>query len=227
MHPCIRKNYPQSCKAAAEHLQQASRIDIHTQPLIHIDNHRQPSTNTEKDPQPLTHTNLTDHPQPPSSPKRHPRPHTHRRRLAPTKKEKLVQRRQEMDRQMREYPLSVNLSDVVDRILNGESPQVKPVHNTTKYSYVINPIHTCRYSTVTDGQGSSIFLLLLVKSKFNHFKNRDAIRSTWGNESLVMGLASTRVKTVFLLGNVAATLPGRLDIRDQLKAESLQHGDLV
>ncbi len=42
-----------------------------------------------------------------------------------------------------------------------------------------------------------------------------------------MNFAKTRVKTVFLLGNVPATLPGKSTIRGQLKAESLQHRDLI
>ncbi len=225
--PVHTENHP--LPTTAENPQLPSHIDVHAQLPTNTDNHTHLPNNTEKHPQPPPHTNLTDHPQRPTSLKIPPQPPIHAKNQAgpPMNAEQLARRRQEMDRQMREYPLSVNLSDVVDRILNGESPQVKPVHNTTRYAYTINPVHTCRNSTVTDGQESSIFLLVLVKSKFNHFQNRDVIRRTWGNESLAMGLAKTRLKTVFLLGNVPATLPGRSNIRDRLKAESLQHEDLV
>ncbi len=148
---------------------------------------------------------------------------------ASTVPEKLSQRHLDMDRTIRDYPLSVNLSDVVDRVLSGESPQVKPVHNTTEYTYIINPVHKCPdHGTGSDGQGSSVFLLVLVKSKFDHFKNRDVIRRTWGNESLAMSLARTKLKTVFLLGDlVPENLNGSSDIRDRLKTESQQYGDLI
>ncbi len=148
---------------------------------------------------------------------------THRQRFIRTK---LLKRHQNMDRTIRDYPLSVNLSDVVNRILKGESPQVKPIHNTTKYTYIINPVHTCRNSIASDDPGSSVFLLMLVKSRFDHFRNRDVIRSTWGNESLAMSVART-IKTVFLLGDIPGNLVDSSDIRDQLKAESQQHRDLV
>ncbi len=236
--PIQTENHPQSSTVTEEFPQPPIHIDNHTQPP-NIEKHTQPHTQTEKHTQPPTHTeklnlnfthpNLTDHLQPPSHTNQQPRPpiNTRNRPRPHTHTEKLSQNHQDMDRVMWEYPLSVNLSDVVDRILNGKSPQVKPVHNTTKYTYITNPIHTCRNSTVTTGQSASFFLLFLVKSKFDHFKNRDVIRRTWGNESLVIGLAKTRLKTVFLLGDVPETLTGRSDIRDKLKAESLQYGDLI
>ena len=65
---------------------------------------------------------------------------------------------------------------------------------------------------------------MLVKFKFDHLRKRDIIRSTWGNGSLAMSLARTRVRTIFLLGDIPERLVDSSDIRDQLKAESLQHG---
>ncbi len=134
-----------------EILRREAFLNAPVQPSTVTEKYPQPPTNTEKHPQPPTHTNLTDHPQPPTSSKRHPRPPNDSKNSTrpPTNTEKLVQQRQEMDRQMLEYPLSVNLSDVVDKILSGESPKVKPVHNITKYAYLINPVQTCSNSTVT------------------------------------------------------------------------------
>ncbi len=221
------KNHPQTPTHTKRFPQPPIHTEKHIKPSIHTANYSQLPTHIEKRPQPPTRTNIKDHPQPLTHTKKHPPPPIHKNNQPrpPTHTDSLSRRRQDMAKVMWEYPLSVNLSAVVDRIVNGESPQVEPVHNTTKYSYIINPVHTCRDPTVTSG--SSIFLLVLVKSKFNHFKNRDVIRRTWGNESLVMGLTRTRLKTVFLLGDVPETLPGRSDMRDQLKAESLQYGDLV
>ncbi|XP_071752377.2 beta-1,3-galactosyltransferase 2-like [Centroberyx gerrardi] len=66
------------------------------------------------------------------------------------------------------------------------------------------------------------FLVLMVPVAPGEVAARDAIRKTWGNESLVQG---ELVQTLFLLG-----LPGGADAEQQqekLKQENLQHHDLI
>ncbi|XP_071752351.2 beta-1,3-galactosyltransferase 2-like isoform X1 [Centroberyx gerrardi] len=66
------------------------------------------------------------------------------------------------------------------------------------------------------------FLVLVVPVAPGEVAARDAIRKTWGNESLVQG---ELVQTLFLLG-----LPGGADAEQQqekLKQENLQHHDLI
>lgn len=67
------------------------------------------------------------------------------------------------------------------------------------------------------------FLLLAVKSLAPHFDRRQAIRQTWGQAGRVL---NRTVATVFLMGQ-AASEDHFPDLREMLRFESSQHGDLL
>ncbi|KAL0159946.1 hypothetical protein M9458_043671, partial [Cirrhinus mrigala] len=78
------------------------------------------------------------------------------------------------------------------------------------YHFILDKPDTCKQNP---------FLVLIVPVAPHQVDARNAIRSTWGNESSVQGKA---VVTLFLVG-----LPGRSKAQQQLEEESRQHRDLL
>ncbi|KAK1805734.1 hypothetical protein P4O66_001998 [Electrophorus voltai] len=81
------------------------------------------------------------------------------------------------------------------------------------YRYVLNEPYKCR--------DSSTFLILLIAAEPGQVEARNAIRQTWGNESVAMGLGFVRL---FLLG-MASSRSGYP--QSAIKEESLQHHDII
>ena len=82
------------------------------------------------------------------------------------------------------------------------------------YHFILDDTEVCRSNTP--------FLVLVVPVAPGNRRARDAIRKTWGNETLVQG---ELVQTVFLLG-----LPSRGNITEQqerVSKENLQYHDLI
>lgn len=78
-----------------------------------------------------------------------------------------------------------------------------------------------------------VLLLVFVKSSPENFKRRNAIRSTWGNESYIQSAVGATVKVLFALGAPQAeeqplwTKRSRAGIQEQLIQENILHGDLI
>ncbi|XP_036452551.1 beta-1,3-galactosyltransferase 2-like [Colossoma macropomum] len=81
------------------------------------------------------------------------------------------------------------------------------------YNYIINEEDKC--------QEKDPFLVLLIAVEPQHVQARDAIRQTWGNESVAEGLGFVRL---FLLG-IREGLPNQL--QRSIEAESLQYHDII
>ncbi|XP_020499494.1 beta-1,3-galactosyltransferase 5 [Labrus bergylta] len=82
------------------------------------------------------------------------------------------------------------------------------------YKFIMDEPPTCKKTTP--------FLVLMVQISPFDVAARDAIRSTWGSEKLVLG---QQVETLFILG-----LPGGADAEQQqkkLEQENQQHHDLI
>ena len=82
------------------------------------------------------------------------------------------------------------------------------------YHFILDDTDVCRSNTP--------FLVLVVSVATGNRKARDAIRKTWGTETLVQG---ELIQTVFLLG-----LPSRGNITEQqehVSMENLQYHDLI
>lgn len=84
------------------------------------------------------------------------------------------------------------------------------------YKYVINEPDKCRKNNT--------FLVLLIPVESHNSEARDAIRKTWGNESIAEGIVR-----LFLLGVKNATRdPGTRDLQQRsLRAESQHHHDMI
>lgn len=85
--------------------------------------------------------------------------------------------------------------------------------NPHPFRYVINPSSVC---------SGDIFLLVYVHSAPRHFKQRMAIRETWGNAENFPDVA---IKVIFLCG-IIPTDEGR-SIQDALLLEADTYGDIV
>ncbi|XP_063074825.1 beta-1,3-galactosyltransferase 2-like [Engraulis encrasicolus] len=86
------------------------------------------------------------------------------------------------------------------------------------YEYLLNEPDKCRESTP--------FLVLLVATEPEQREARDAIRQTWGNESVANGLGMVRL---FLLGiqNGSSGRVASEELQRSLRAESQMHRDII
>lgn len=82
--------------------------------------------------------------------------------------------------------------------------------------------------------GKDVLLLLFVKTSPENIERRNAIRSTWGNETYIQSILGVTVRVVFALGAPHPNppkkedMPGsREDIQVRLVLEDRQHGDLI
>ncbi|XP_016378370.1 beta-1,3-galactosyltransferase 2-like [Sinocyclocheilus rhinocerous] len=80
----------------------------------------------------------------------------------------------------------------------------------SNYHFILNELNKCKQDP---------FLVLMVPVAPHQLEARNAIRSTWGNESSVQGKA---VLTLFLVG-----LTGGAEAQQQLEEESRQHRDIL
>ena len=90
------------------------------------------------------------------------------------------------------YPIEVDMPRLVRQVMNGETPNHDPI-NTPIFAPIINSADKCDQ----EEENVSVFLLFMVKSKVENFKEREVIRKTWGNEYQYFGVP---IRTMFLLG---------------------------
>ncbi|XP_026170214.1 lactosylceramide 1,3-N-acetyl-beta-D-glucosaminyltransferase B [Mastacembelus armatus] len=82
--------------------------------------------------------------------------------------------------------------------------------------------------------GKDVLLLLFVKTSPENIKRRNAIRSTWGNETYIQTALGVTVKVLFALGTPHTkkekslwNKSGEVGIQEQLIHEDHVHGDLI
>lgn len=75
-------------------------------------------------------------------------------------------------------------------------------------------------------KNKDVLLLLFVKSSPGNFKRRQAIRSTWGNESYISQELGVVVKVVFAMG-VRPDRSGHKTVQRELRKEHMAHHDLI
>ncbi|XP_053369027.1 beta-1,3-galactosyltransferase 1-like [Clarias gariepinus] len=99
-------------------------------------------------------------------------------------------------------------------VLRGEKcPPETPylVAYPCKYHYILNESERC--------QNEKPFLVLMVPVAPNNRESRDAVRTTWGSEKMVMDKV---VSLFFLLGQ-----PGRKEMQQKILQESEEHHDII
>ncbi|XP_069128546.1 beta-1,3-galactosyltransferase 1-like [Argopecten irradians] len=95
------------------------------------------------------------------------------------------------------YPLDVDMVKLVQAY--RQTGEVKHrVINPFTWPYLHNPRNTCLDTSAKfQNHMEDVFLLFVVKSKYDNLQQRIAIRQTWGNMKY---LKDVTVKTVFVLG---------------------------
>jgi hypothetical protein len=107
-------------------------------------------------------------------------------------------------------PENLTLAELRDRVVQMRHSRPRNPH---PFKYVINPQDVC---------SGDVFLLVYVHSAPSHFKQRMAIRETWGNSNNFPGVA---VKVVFLCGIIPSKEGSA--VQDALSLEADTYGDIV
>ncbi|XP_022121557.2 beta-1,3-galactosyltransferase brn-like [Pieris rapae] len=111
-----------------------------------------------------------------------------------------------------DYPLNVDVQPIVEKILSGKKPSVKPI-NYYPYRFLTN---SGKCSTL-----DRLDLFIIVKSAMNHFEQRSAIRQTFGREGILPG---KEIKTLFFLG--VGESP-KANTQHQIDEEMAKYKDII
>ena len=115
-----------------------------------------------------------------------------------------------------QYPLEINMNKVVEQVLNNEYPDVRPI-NYRSYPEIFDNSHVCKKKS---SESDDIYIIFLVKSSLAHLDHRNAIRQTWGNESLIKHV---KIRTLFLLG-IPDSDPA---VQKTINSEQKKHKDIL
>lgn len=118
----------------------------------------------------------------------------------------------------------VNRFTNVNRSLTIPREQARSFSN---FPYLLDHADKCA--------GKDVLLLIFVKSSPDNTERRNAIRSTWGNETYIQNTLGVTVKVVFALGAIQPTTgwsswsikSGAGLLQEQLIQENELHGDLI
>ncbi|XP_072544572.1 beta-1,3-galactosyltransferase 2-like [Salminus brasiliensis] len=98
----------------------------------------------------------------------------------------------------------------------SEEMSSETVRKVEPYNYIVNEAEKC--------QEADPFLVLLIAVTPQYVKARDAIRQTWGNESIAGGLGLVRL---FLLGVVEGNQGLDSQLQRSIAAESQRYHDII
>ncbi|KAG9266451.1 lactosylceramide 1,3-N-acetyl-beta-D-glucosaminyltransferase A-like [Astyanax mexicanus] len=113
------------------------------------------------------------------------------------------------------YRYLINSYDFINRSLSVSREEADSFGS---FPYLFNPKSTCA--------DSDVLLLLFVKTSPENFRRRQAIRSTWGNQTYIRSELGVAVKVMFIMG-VHPEQHKRDALQRKLHAEDQDHGDLV
>ncbi|XP_029308697.1 lactosylceramide 1,3-N-acetyl-beta-D-glucosaminyltransferase A-like [Cottoperca gobio] len=119
------------------------------------------------------------------------------------------------------YRYLVNSFTYINKSLTIPREQARSFSN---FRYLLNHPDKCA--------GKDVLLLLFVKTSPENIERRNAIRSTWGNETYIQNALGVTVKVVFALGAPQArkeepSWTKRFHLQEQLIHEDRLHGDLI
>lgn len=115
------------------------------------------------------------------------------------------------------YPLDGDVPHYVYQVRHGHVADTPPL-NTFNYTFLYNPKQKCK----EDGFDLKPQVVFLVKSAMNHFKRRNAIRSSWGHERR---FSDVLIRTVFLLG--VASSEESASVQNLVDIEAANFEDIV
>lgn len=113
------------------------------------------------------------------------------------------------------YRYLVNSYDFINKSFSVSREEAESFY---RYPYLLDHKEKCN--------GKDVLLLLFVKSSPENVERRQAIRSTWGNESYIQEELGVTVRVVFALGVHPDPLR-RPTIQQKLRREDLVYHDLV
>ncbi|KAI5614708.1 lactosylceramide 1,3-N-acetyl-beta-D-glucosaminyltransferase A precursor, partial [Silurus asotus] len=113
------------------------------------------------------------------------------------------------------YRYFINSYDFINKSFSVSLEQAR---NFGRFPYLIDHKGMCR--------GQEVLLLLFVKTAPENFLRRQAIRSTWGNQTYIKTELGVNVKVVYVMG-VHPDRHKRDVIQKQLEAEDQVHKDMV
>lgn len=111
-----------------------------------------------------------------------------------------------------DYPISAKLEPVIEEILSGSEPSIKPI-NFYPYRFLTN---SGKCNTI-----EKLDLFIVIKSAMENLSKRDAIRKTYGQENLVPGRI---VKALFFLGTDGTT---KSETQLAIQREMEQYKDII
>lgn len=120
----------------------------------------------------------------------------------------------EIDYRNFKYPLEGDVLKYAEQLRHNQTTDKLPINNYN-FKFKWNPSHVCR----SGNDFAEIKLLFVVKSATGNFKNREAIRNSWGFERR---FSDVDIKTVFVLGNSK-----RHDIQKLIDVEAQNYEDVV
>lgn len=120
------------------------------------------------------------------------------------------------------YPFDGDVLSQCYLLRHGQKPEIEPINNQT-YSYVHNNDKKC-YDEF--GQSALLVqLMIVVKSKVDHFERRNAIRNSWGFEKR---FSDVLIRTVFSLGIEKETYDGeRTETQKLVDLEAERYQDII
>lgn len=117
------------------------------------------------------------------------------------------------------YPFDGDVLSQCYSLRRGHKPEIEPINNQT-YSYRNNNDRKCKDEF---GQTSlTPHLMIVVKSKNDHFERRNVIRNSWGFEKR---FSDVLIRTVFSLGidkNTHDGIPSEVQKLVDLESERFQ-----
>lgn len=118
-----------------------------------------------------------------------------------------------------QYPYVGNVCEFCYELRHNRKPVIAPINNQT-FSYRHNNERKCG-----DKTNLTTHLMIVVKSKIDHFDRRNAIRDSWGLEQRFSNIF---IKTIFSLGVDKMTHDGRsTDLQGLVDLEAETYQDII
>jgi beta-1,3-galactosyltransferase / beta-1,3-N-acetylglucosaminyltransferase len=120
------------------------------------------------------------------------------------------------------YPYEGDIRGLCNQIKKGQKPDINPINNIS-FSYRHNNENKCKDDMLTGLL--TPHLLIIVKSKIDHFEQRNAIRNSWGFEKR---FSDVIIRTIFTLGIDRKTHNGeQSEIQKLVDLETEQFQDII
>lgn len=125
------------------------------------------------------------------------------------------------DKKLFDYPYNGDVPALCYQIRRGQKPDVEPINNPI-FPYRHNNENKCKDELQ---KGLMPHLLIIVKSKNDHFERRNAIRNSWGFEKR---FSDVLIRTVFSLGIDKNTHDGKQsEIQKLVDIEADRYRDII